>query len=232
MELKDKVVAITGGSKGFGRALTEAFLKEGASVSVCALNEAELNKMADETGAYVIVADVRKEEEMQKFLEKTLERFGAVDVWINNAGVWLTNEPAENNDMQKVREMFEVNVIGLMNGSRVALRHMKNKGFGTIINILSRAAWAKGRPGIATYSASKFAARAFTEGIREENADKNIKILSVFPGGMQTEIFGDYKYADFENFMEPKNVAEKVVANLKSENPEVDLLIARQDSNK
>ncbi|OGI76436.1 hypothetical protein A3C67_02275 [Candidatus Nomurabacteria bacterium RIFCSPHIGHO2_02_FULL_42_19] len=229
MELKDKVVVITGGSKGFGRALAEAFIKEGSKVSICALNETELQKTAQEIGALGVRADVRSEDEMKALAEKTIKEFDHLDIWINNAGLWLTNENAENNDMQKVREMFEINVIGLMNGSRVALRHMKKINSGTIINIASRAG-AGAKPGIATYAASKRAVLGFTDSIREENKDKNILILSVLPGGMKTKIFGDYKYADFDNFMDTRDVANSVIENLKSVNPQLELLIQRPNS--
>ena len=87
MELKDKVVVITGGSRGFGKALAEAFLTEGAKISICGLNESELNKTAADLGVLGMVADVRDEGEMQKLADKTIEKYGALDIWINNAGL-------------------------------------------------------------------------------------------------------------------------------------------------
>ena len=227
MELKDKVVVITGGSRGFGKALAEAFLTEGAKISICGLNESELNKTAADLGVLGMVADVRDEGEMQKLADKTIEKYGALDIWINNAGLWMPYRNAEDFDMDKVKEMFDINVIGLMNGSRVALQHMKEKNEGTIINVLSSAALS-GRPKSSTYSASKWAGRGFTQGIREENKETNLKILAIYPGGMKTDMI--IKHPEFDKFMEVEYAAGKVIENLKLENPDPELIIKRPNA--
>lgn len=226
MELKDKVVVITGGSKGIGKALAEAFIKEGAKTIICSHNKDVLEATAQEIGAWGIYADVAKEEDLNDLTEKILERFGRIDVWVNNAGIFRERKNAEDFNMAKVREMFEVNVMGYINGSRVALRLMKKTNSGTIINILSSAA-IKGRSGISTYAASKWAANGFTESIREENIDSGISILSVFPGGIKTDMYGEDKASEFDDYKEPKEVAEKIIKNLKQEKPEIHLFITR-----
>ncbi|MFA5999689.1 MAG: SDR family oxidoreductase [Candidatus Paceibacterota bacterium] len=228
MELKNKSVVITGGSKGFGKALAEAFLKEGARVMICSVEENTLEATAKEIGASFFVADVTKEEDMNNLLQETLKQFGSMDIWINNAGLWMAEANADSSYMDKVRKMFEVNVFGLMNGSRTALQYMEEKNAGTIINILS-VAGVTIRPEITAYSASKWAGTGFTRAIREKVKEKNILILAVFPGGMKTTLFGDYKYANFENFMDPKNVAQKVIDNLKLEKPEEEIIIKREE---
>jgi uncharacterized protein len=226
MELKDKVVVITGGSRGFGRALAEAFIKEGAKISICALDADELQKTAKEISVLAMVADVRKEEDMQKLADETLKKYGKLDIWVNNAGVFRGRSLAEDFDMNEVRDMYEVNVMGLMSGSRIALREMKKRNSGTIVNIISSAALL-GRPEISMYASSKWAANGFTESIREENKDTDISILSVFPGGMKTELFNEYKSSDYDQYKEPEEVAQKVIENLKAKNPEPHLIITR-----
>jgi NADP-dependent 3-hydroxy acid dehydrogenase YdfG len=230
MQLKDKVVAITGGSRGFGRALAEAFIKEGARVSICALNENELQKTAKETSALPVVADVRNENDMQKFADETIKEYGALDIWVNNAGVFKGRGLAENFNMEEIRRMFEINVIGLMHGSRVALRLMKPRSTGIIVNIVSSAALS-GREEISMYAASKWAVRGFTESIREENKGSNILILSIFPGGMKTELFEENKSRDYDQYMDPKIVAGKIIANLKKESPETEQILTRATVN-
>jgi len=226
MNLKDKVIVITGGSKGFGKTLAELFVKEGAKVVINSNNKKEIKKVANEMGVLGICADVTKEKDLEKLANKVIKKFGGIDIWINNAGLWMTHSFIEDFDMKKVRKMFDVNIIGTINGSRIALRFMKEKKSGVIINIISTAALAE-RPTLSTYCASKWAVNGFTKSIRVEDRDKNILILSVFPGGMKTEIFGDSKPDNFNDFMETEYVAEKVINNLKLENPEEELVIQR-----
>lgn len=228
MNLRDKVVVITGGSKGFGKALAEAFLKEGSKVVINSRNRKELKKVVMEMGVLGICADVTKEEELTYLLDETVKELGGVDIWINNAGLWMPHDFVENFDMSKVRKMFEVNVMGTINGSRVALRFMKEKGSGTIINTISDSALV-GRPMSSTYSASKWAVNGFTKSIRAEDKEKNILILSLFPGGMKTDIFGEARPDNFDDFMETSYVAEKVIDNLKKEFPEEELIIQRPE---
>lgn len=228
MTLKDKVIVITGGTKGFGQALAELFVKEGSNVVICSHHKDEVEKVAKEIGVLGIYADVTKEEDLITLANETLKKFGRIDIWINNAGIYRGRKNAEDFDMFQVKKMFDVNIVGFINGSRVALRHMKEKNSGVIVNILSAAA-LEGRPGISTYAASKWAANGFTESIREENKDNNILILAVYPGGMKTEIFGKDKSADFDKYMDPKDVAYKVINNLKKENPELKLVILREN---
>ena len=222
MELKDKIVVITGGAKGLGKAMASSFLKNGSKVVVCSRDEAEFVNLED--GILGIKADVTKENELQSLAEKVVAQFGKIDIWINNAGVWLPHMLAEDFDMEKVRKMFDVNVFGSINGSRVALKLFKKQGLGSIVNIISDSALV-GRPMSSTYSASKWAVNGFTKSIREEN--KNIFIFSIYPGGIKTEIFGDKRPENYDSFMEPEFVAEKIVENLKKENPEEELIIRR-----
>jgi short-subunit dehydrogenase len=225
MNLKEKIVVITGSTLGFGKELAILFKNEGARVVINSNKEDEVNKVSGEMGVLGICADVSKEEELNALLNKVIENYGGIDIWINNAGLWIPHSFAEDTDMEKVRKMFEVNVFGLMNGSRVALRKMKEKGSGMIINIISDSALAP-RPMSSMYSASKWAVNGFTKSIRDEN-DK-LKVLSIFPGPMKTEIFGDKKPDNFDDFMEVEYVAEKIISNLKNELPEDELIIQKK----
>jgi NAD(P)-dependent dehydrogenase (short-subunit alcohol dehydrogenase family) len=226
MNLKDKVVVITGSSRGFGKALAQAFLNEESKVVISSSNEKEIQNTAEEIGAYGVCADVTKEEDLTNLANEAIKKYGGIDIWINNAGLWMPKTSVENFDMFKVRKMFDVNVIGTINGSRVALRHMKEKGSGIIINTISDSALVD-QPKISAsvYGATKWAVNGFTKSIREE--DKNISVLSIFPGAMKTDIFGQNKPDNYDNFMNPEYVAEKVIDNLKLDNPEAELVIQR-----
>jgi uncharacterized protein len=224
MNLKDKVVVITGSSKGFGLELARHFISEGSRVVVNSTDKIKIKNVAEEIGALGIYADVTKEEDLINLANDVIEKLGGIDIWVNNAGLWMGDDLVENFDMNKVRKMFDVNVIGTINGSRVALRSMKKGGVGTIINIISTAGLA-GRPTLSAYCASKWAVNGFTKSMREEN--DNISVLSIYPGGMKTDLFGDYKPDDWNEFMEPSFVAEKVINNLKEENSIEELIIKR-----
>ncbi len=226
MELKDKVVVITGGTKGLGKAMAEAFVKEGAKVSICALNKDEIEKVSAELGIFGMMADVRNEEDMQRLFKLTAEKYGHVDIWINNAGKWLIG-PVEDVEMQKVKEMFDVNIIGAINGCRVAIREMKKNNSGTIVNIISKVALGV-RPELAPYVATKWALNGFTKTLREEINDFNIPIFAIFPGGIKTAMYDEVKPETYPNYAEPEEVANKIINNLKAEKPELDLIILKE----
>jgi len=220
MKLKNKTIIITGGTKGLGRALALSFKKKGANVVVCSRHKDKSKNLKN--GILVIKADVTKEKDLQNLLDKTLKKFNKLDIWINNAGLWLSHSSTENFNMSKVKKMFDVNTFGSINGSRVALRIMKKKKTGIIINIISDSALVA-RPMSSMYATSKWAINGFTKSIREEN--KDIHILSVYPGGIKTDFFGQNRPNNFGNFMEPDYVAKKIIENLMKENPEEELII-------
>lgn len=224
MILKDKVVVITGGSKGLGKAMARAFFDEGSKVVISSNNNEEIQITAKEIGVLGICADVTREEELTHLVNEVKEKFGQIDIWINNAGIWMSHDFVENFDMEQTRKMFEVNIIGTINGTRVALREMKEKGKGMIVNIISDSALYP-RPMSSLYCASKWAVNGFTKSTREEN--KNISVISVFPGPMKTEIFGENKPENFNDFMEVEYVTKKIINNLKLETPDKELVIKK-----
>lgn len=220
MNLSDKSVVITGGTKGLGKALATSFLKEGAKILVCSRDDI---KPADlEENIFWQMADVTKESDLENLAKTAVEKFGHLDIWINNAGVWLPHAFVEDFDMEKVKEMFNVNVFGTMNGSRVALRLIKKQNFGCIVNIISDSGFVA-RPMSSMYSASKWAVTGFTKSIREAN--RNIKIISVYPGGMKTDIFGDSKPEAYKDFMDSNYVASEIIENFKKEEIKEELII-------
>ncbi len=224
MELKNKVVVITGGTKGLGKALSLRFLKEGSRVVVCSKNDDELKNL--EENIIGIKADVTKEDEMQNIVNFVQEKFGKLDIWINNAGIWLPHMPIETTDWKRAHDLMEVNLFGVVYGSKVALSQMRKQGFGSIINILSTSA-LEGKMNETAYCASKFAAMGFTKSLRKEVNGKNIKVMAIYPGGMQTNLFDEKKPENYGEFMSPDYVAGKIVENLKKDIPEEELIIKR-----
>ncbi|KKW11829.1 MAG: Short-chain dehydrogenase/reductase SDR [Candidatus Jorgensenbacteria bacterium GW2011_GWB1_49_9] len=226
MTIKDKVIVITGASRGLGRALTDVFAKEGAKLILSSRQGDAFENESRELGAGFFPADVTDESQVAKLADFAVQKFGRIDVWINNAGIWIPHAPIEEMDLKRVHDMVEVNLFGTIHGSKAALIQMKKQGSGTIINILSTSA-LEGRAGSSGYCASKYAAVGFTESLRLEAQPENIKVLAVYPGGMQTHLFDEQKPADYDKYMAPDFVAEAIIGNLKKENPEEELIIRR-----
>jgi len=226
MELKNKVIAITGGSKGFGKSLAKAFASEGAKVVIGSHEESELKKTAQELNIDSFVLDVTSPESVEAFADYADKKYGEIDIWINNAGVQIAPSLVEDVDAGKLHRLYDVNFFGYFYGCQTAVRHMKAQGEGTIININSTAG-LDGKPTISAYSSSKFAVKGLTESIRKELAETPIKIYSVHPGGMQTEIYKEKYPDDFNEYMSVDYATQKVIDNLKSNQPEQDLLIKR-----
>jgi len=227
MDLKNKIVVITGSGRGFGRILAKTFQKEGAQI-VLSSNEPEILAAADrELNCPSIVADVTKEEGVQKLAAFAVEKFGRIDIWVNNAGVRVPHSPVEEIDFSAMKKMMDVNLFGLAYGSKAALIQMKKQSErGTIINIISKIIF-NDYPGSAAYCASKYAAFGFTKILRAEAEPAGVKILSFYPGGMKTDLFNGDKPEDYDTYLEPVFVAEKLITNLKQENPEKEMIIRR-----
>ncbi|MEK7195147.1 MAG: SDR family oxidoreductase [Patescibacteria group bacterium] len=228
MEINGKIVVITGASGGLGKALAKIFVREKAIVVVSSNSGEELKNSAVETGAVPFVADVTKESNMDNLAEFAVEKFGRIDIWINNAGITGPHSEIEEIDMKEAHKVMEVNLFGTVYGSRAAMRFMKKQKSGAIVNIVSASALA-GRPRSAIYSSSKWAARGFTEALKLALEPKGVSVIAVYPGGIKTGLFGERKPVEYDTYMEPEYVAGKIIENLKLENPEKDLIIKSEN---
>ena len=226
MQIKDKRIVITGGSSGLGKELARILLAEGARVIISAHNETELLAAGKELGCDLSVADVTDERAVAGLVAHAKEHLGGLDIFVNNAGVWMPHCLAEEGDIVAARRMMEVNFWGTAYGSREALRIMKTAKSGMILNIISVSALGP-RPTSSFYSSSKFAVDGFTKAIREEAAPLGVPVLSVYPSYMKTELFHETKMEGYDNFLEPADVARKIVENIKQDMPVAELVIER-----
>ena len=128
--------------------------------------------------------------------------------------------------MDRVHDMFEINVFGTIYGSREAMIQMRKQEKGLIVNILSSSALG-GRPTISGYSASKFAADGFTKALRMELEGSGVRVIGIYPGGMTTNLFDEAKPADFNDYIDPQDVAEKIISNIELDNPEEEQILKR-----
>ena len=227
MDLKNKVVVITGSTQGLGKALASLLLKEQAKVIINSRLEKEVGEVSKEIGAIGCSGDVTKEDDMQKLADFAVEKFGKIDIWINNAGIWLPHKPIEETDWKRAHDLIEVNLFGTVYGSKVALAQMRKQGFGFIVNIISTSG-LNGKMNETAYCSSKFAVSGFTRSLMKEVDQNKIKVIGVYPGGMQTNLFNEKKPENYSDFMEPNFVAEKIIQNLKLEKPEEEIIIKRK----
>lgn len=189
--LVDQVAIITGGSRGIGQAIAEAFSREGAIVVIASLNE-ERGKMVEqvikENGgrAEFIPTDVTRQEQATQMVEHCLGKYGEVNILVNNAGVH-DNAPFWEETEELWDRMYRVNVLGTVWPSQEVVRHMKDYRGGAIVNIASKAG-VVGEPGHAAYSASKGAVIALTRGMAVELAPFGIRVNAICPGPVETDM--------------------------------------------
>jgi len=227
MNLKNKVVVITGSTKGLGKALALGFLSEEAKVVINARDKEELQKTSKEIGTIGCVGDVTREADMQKLTAFVVKKFGRVDIWINNTGASMPHSSIEKIDSVQAHRVMEVNFFGTFFGSRSVMKYMKKQKKGTIVNIISSRAIV---PSVisAVYSSSKWAVRGFTELLRTDLKPENISVIAIYPGGMKTNFFGKIKPKGYENYMEPSYVAQKIIQNLKLKKPKNELIVKKK----
>jgi short-subunit dehydrogenase len=188
--MKDKVVVITGGSSGIGKALAKEFGKHGSKILITGRNVENLEKAVDElTREGVAVAgfqaDVSCEEDNKKMAEEAVKQFGRIDVLVNNAGISM-RALFEDVDMDVLKKVMGINFYGVLYATKYCLPEIiKNKG--SVIGISSVAGY-RGLPGRTGYSASKFALNGFLEVLRTELMTKHVNVLTACPGYTSTNI--------------------------------------------
>ncbi|VTU41137.1 putative oxidoreductase [Variovorax sp. PBS-H4] len=184
------VVVLTGASSGIGRATALAFAAEGADLVLAAREREALEVVAaecSEAGARVLVhpTDVTDAAAVKRLAEAAMERFGQIDVWINNVGVGAIGL-FDQTPIDAHRRVVEANLLGHMNGAHAVLPHFRARGCGTLINMISVGGWVSS-PYAAAYSASKFGLRGFSEALRAELAElPGVRVCDVYPTFVDT----------------------------------------------
>ena len=187
-QMQDKVVVITGGSDGIGKALVELYLNKGAKVATCARNYQKLYQLQSaNTGKplFIHATDVSKEIDCKGFIEAVIKEFGTIDILINNAGVSM-RALVQDVDFETIRRVMDINFWGTVYCTKFALDHIiKNKG--TIVGVSSIAGY-RGLPGRSGYSASKYAVNGWLEALRTELLESGTNVMWVCPGFTSSNI--------------------------------------------
>jgi NAD(P)-dependent dehydrogenase (short-subunit alcohol dehydrogenase family) len=186
--LNGRVVAITGGARGIGKATAEALVRRGARVAIgdLDLTLAEGTATGLGGGSVAMALDVSDRGSFEAFLDEAERQLGPVDVVINNAGIMPTTPFVEESE-DSFRRQIEINLIGVIHGTQLAMARMMPRDTGHIVNIASQAG-KTGIPGIATYSATKHAVVGLSESVRGELRGRKVEISCVMPTVVNTEL--------------------------------------------
>jgi NAD(P)-dependent dehydrogenase (short-subunit alcohol dehydrogenase family) len=238
---------VTGSSRGFGRALVEAALHAGDRVVATARRPEQLEDLTREYGGQVLPLplDVTDDAAVHAAVSAAVERFGRIDVVVNNAG-YANLAPIETGHEADFRTQFETNFWGVYHVSRAVIPHLREQGGGTVVQFSSVGGRVGGSPGIASYQAAKFAVDGFSRALAAETAPFGVRVMVVEPSGFATDWAGSSMTihdisADYDTTIgamhrrmrantsgsagDPQRGAQIIVAAVKRDNPPSHLLL-------
>jgi len=185
---KNKVIAITGGSEGIGKALVDALIPLGAKIATCGRNQDKLYTLQVQYSNHLLhtmVADVSRYEDCKNFIDSTISTFGGIDILINNAGISMRAE-LKDSEVEVIKKVMDVNFFGTVYCTKLALDSIIQRK-GTIVGVSSIAGY-RGLPGRSGYSASKFAVNGWLEAIRTELLETGVNVMWLSPGFTRSNI--------------------------------------------
>jgi NADP-dependent 3-hydroxy acid dehydrogenase YdfG len=189
--LQGQVIVITGASSGLGEAAARLLSSRGAIIAMGARRRERIEALAAEfsgagRGALAMEMDVTSADQVKALVDAAVERFGRIDVMINNAGI-MPNSPIDRLLIEEWERAIDVNIKGVLYGIAAALPHFQRQKSGHFVNVAS-VAGHRVRPGSAVYSATKYAVRALSEGLRQEVKAWNVRTTIISPGAVQSEL--------------------------------------------
>lgn len=224
MNLKNKVVVITGASDGIGKQIALRLAKEGVSLALIARNKNRLDKVKDSaiklgaSNVKIYVCDIRKTSLLSIELKNILSDFKFVDILINNAGVWQKLGPLDEISEELVDEVIETNLSSLIHTTRLLLPILKTRPEAAIINVVSKSG-VIAQELQSVYTASKYGVRGFTEVLKLDLKNTNVHVSGVYQSGTNTDMFkktGDN--FSTENFTEASDLADVIAYMLSRPN--------------
>ena len=217
MEIKDKIIIITGAASGIGRAMARRFTAEGAKQLIVAdLNADGLREVAEEIGAHAIPTNVAIESEVTHLIKSAEKEYGQIDLLCNNAGIGVGGGPeTSNEDWQRI---WNINLMAHVYAARAAIPGMLARGEGYIMNTAS-AAGLLTQVGSAPYAVTKHAAVSFAEWLSVTYGDRGLKVSVLCPQAVRTAMTADNPdgVASIDGMMEPEVLCDSVVETLRQE---------------
>ena len=223
MDLEGKVAAVTGGTRGIGRAIAEAFVREGAKVVINGRNEEKgqqtLKEMAAGDSAIFVAGDAKLREDCERVVDTTVEHFGRIDIMVNNAGGASNHAPVVDLTDEALDDALRWIVWSTFWCTRRSLQHMIPQKSGRIINVSSLEGKC-GKPGVSIYVTAKHAVNGFTKSCAHEVGTMGITVNALCPGGIETDIMADegpkaaemmgMTYAEFLNWFAKESATKRL----------------------
>ena len=206
--LQNKVAVITGSSRGLGYAIAEAYAREGAKVVIASRTQTAVDKAVRrlrENGAQAegLACDVSDLQQVEALAEFAVQKFGSLDIWVNNAGLSAPYGPTAHLPSESFQSVIDTNITGTYNGSVTAMRHFARQKSGKLINLLGRG--DKGAvPLQNAYSSSKVWVRNFTKALAKEYANSGVDVFGFNPGLVRTDMISNIEaVSGYEHRLNP-----------------------------
>lgn len=220
MELRNKTAVITGASDGLGKQIALKLASQGVSLALVARNEerlVEVKKISLQNGSprvEIYVCDLAQKDQIRATTDKIISDFGSIDILLNVAGIWLKIDQLDAASLEDIQNIISVNLTGLVMMTNKMLPVLKKQAEAVIVNVSSHSG-IEAKTGQTVYCASKWGVTGFTESLRLDLKESNIRVAGLYQGGTQTTLFekaGDPKDPEvFSKFTKPEDLAEVVV---------------------
>ncbi len=198
MRVKDKVIVITGSTRGIGHAIAKACARRGAKIVICSRQRSSVEKVCrdfkkDNFQVTGITVDVAKNSDIKKLFDHALKTFGKIDVWINNAGLSGGYRYLSDLSGEEITDIINVNITGTLLSCRLIIPYFIEKNGGVVINMSGKGGKGEASPYLTAYAASKTAVNQITKNLSKEYKGSQVSINSVLPGMVETDFFKNLK---------------------------------------
>jgi short-subunit dehydrogenase len=216
MKLKNKVIVITGASDGIGKQIALRLAKENSKLALIARDKKRLSEVCTEaknlgaTDVKTYTCDIRQTDKLEIVLKSLISDFGNIDILINNAGIWQKLMPVDEISKEVVDDVIGTNLLALIHVTRLLLPFLRMRDEAAIINVISKSG-VVAQEGQSIYTASKYGVRGFTEVLKIDLEDTNIKVAGVYQSGTNTKMF-EKTGENFptEKFTNPSDLADVI----------------------
>ncbi len=216
MELQNKIIIITGASDGIGKQIAFGLAKEGAKLALIARDIERLTEVKEksiELGASdteVYPCDIKNTNKLKETVNSIISKFGKIDILINNAGIWQKINSTEKIKEDTINDVIETNLTALIHLTKLCLPNLKDQEEAAIINVISKSG-SVAQKGQSVYTASKYGVRGFTEVLKADLKETNVKVAGIYQSGTNTKMFEKTgENFSTEKFTNPADLADVI----------------------